>query len=89
MKEDGNEQRITLQCATNGEPDQCQVDGKNVRGSAHWQGEELVIEIWLQQGDKELYVHDCWSLSPDRQTLTMRHRNDALAGQIAVLRRIG
>ena len=86
-KQDGSEQRITFRCRTNGDPDQCRFNEEQVRGTAHWQGSELVIELWIAQGTRELYLCDCWSLSPDGQTLTMEHRNDALAGQMAVLRR--
>ena len=87
-REDGGEQRITFRCRTDGEPDQCRFNGEAVPGAARWQGEELVIELWMQQGEREFYLCDCWSLSPDGQTLTMEHRNDALAGQRCVLRRI-
>jgi len=87
-REDGSDERITFRCRTNGEPHQCRFNGNEVRGSAHWQGEQLVIEMWMQHGEREFYLWDCWSLSADGQTLTMEHRNDALAGQIAVLRRI-
>ena len=86
-KEDGSEEQVTFRCRTNGEPDQCRFNEKQVRGSAQWQGDELVIEIWIENGGREFYLCDCWSLSPDGQTLTMEHRNDALAGQVAVLRR--
>lgn len=86
-KQDGSQERITFRCLANGEPDQCRLNEKEVRGTAHWQGERLVIELWIQQGERELYLCDCWSVSPDGQTLTMEHRNDALAGQVAVLRR--
>lgn len=87
-KQDGSEERITFKCVTNGEPDRCRLNENAVRGSAHWNCEELIIEIWIQNGGQEFYLCDCWSLSPDGQTLTMEHRNDALAGQIAVLRRV-
>ncbi len=87
-KEDGREQRIVFRCRTNGEPGQCLLDGKEIRGSPRWRGDELVIEIWSQEGAHELYLCDCWSLSTDGQTLTMQHRNDALAGQVAVLHRM-
>ncbi len=50
--------------------------------------DELIIELWMQHGERELYLCDCRSLSPDGQMLTMEHRNDALAGQVAVLHRI-
>ena len=86
-KQDGSEQRMVFCCRTNGEPGHCRLDGQAVRGTARWQGEELVIEIWMPHGTQELYLCDCWSLSPDGQTLTMEHRQDALAGQVAVLRR--
>ncbi len=87
-KQDASEERITFRCRTNGEPDLCQLNGKEVRGKAHCEGEELVIELWIQQGTRELYLCDCWALSPDGQTLTMEHRNDALAGQVTVLHRM-
>ncbi len=87
-KEDGNEQRISFKCVTNGELDQCEFDGNKVQGAAHWQNQMLVIELWMQQGGEEFYLCDCWSLSPDGHTLTMEHRADALAGQVAVLHRI-
>lgn len=88
-KKDGSEQRVTFTCVTNGEPGECRFNGQEVRGSARWQGDELVIELWMPQGTTELYLCDYWSLSSDRQTLTMEHRNDALAGQVAILHRIG
>lgn len=87
-KDDGSEQRIVFECRTNGETDRCRLDGKEVRGQAQWRGEELVIELWMRHGDREIYLCDCWSLSPDRQTLTMEHRDDALAGQVTFLRRM-
>jgi hypothetical protein len=86
-KEDGSEQRITFRCQTTGEPDQCRFNEEAVRGTAQWQGEELVVELWIQQVGREFYLCDRWSLSPHGQTLTMEHRNDALSGQVAVLRR--
>ena len=87
-KEDGSEQHVTFKCVTNGEAGQCEFNGKSVRGMAHWEGEELVIELWVQNSGREFYLCDCWSLSADGQVLTMQHRNDALAGQVAVLRRV-
>ena len=63
-REDGGEQRVTFTCLTNGEPGQCRFNGQEVRGSAHWQEDELVIELWMQEGPGELYLCDCWSLSP-------------------------
>jgi hypothetical protein len=86
-REDGSEQRIVFECRTEGGPDQCRLDGREIRGKTGWQEDELVIELWIQHGTREIYLCDCWSLSPDRQTLTMERRNDALAGQVTVLHR--
>src|SRR5262249_34515754 len=38
MKDDGSEQRTTFRCQTNGEPDQCRLNDKKIRGTANWQG---------------------------------------------------
>jgi hypothetical protein len=42
----------------------------------------------MSLGGRELHFRDCWSLSPNGQILTMEHRDDDLAGQIAVLQRM-
>jgi hypothetical protein len=88
-KLDGSQQRLTFQCSTNGDPDKSRLNDNAIRGHAGWQGNELVIETWVQAGTAEMYFRDCWSISPDGQTLSMEHRNDALAGQITVLERAG
>lgn len=54
---------------------------------AQWRGLELVIESRLTMQGRDIRLADCWSLSPDGSTLTMEHRDDALAGQICVLER--
>jgi hypothetical protein len=87
-KLDGSEDRVVFKCRMNGERDQNLLNGKPVRGAARWEGEELVIESWLQLGAREMHFCDYWSLSPDRQTLTMEHRNDDLAGQLTILDRV-
>ena len=86
-KSDGSVESTYFQCRTTGEEGHCLLNGNLLRGVARWQGEELVIELWIQQGELEVYLCDCWSLSPDGQTLRMEHRNDALAGQVAILER--
>jgi hypothetical protein len=85
-KLDGSEDRAVFQCWINGE--QNKLNGRPVRGGARWEGEELVIESWMQLGTREMHFCDYWSLSPDRQTLIMEHRNDDLAGQLAILDRV-
>ena len=87
-KDDGREERVAFRCRTNGELGQCLLNGERVRGNARWQEDELVVELWVQHGTRELYLCDCWTLSPDAQTLCMEHRNDALAGQLTVLDRV-
>jgi hypothetical protein len=61
------------------------IGTETVRSRAHWEGPELVIESWLKSKDRELRLVDYWSISSDGKTLTMAHRDDALAGQISVL----
>ena len=86
---DGSEQRVVFTCRTNGEQRGNFLNGKDVRGSARWQGDELVVETWLQFGARTIHFRDCWSLSSDGQTLFMEHRDDDLAGQLTVLNRAG
>jgi hypothetical protein len=85
---DGNTERVVFKCWINGEPDRNSLNGRLVRGDARWEGEELVIESWIQLAAREMHFCDCWSLSSDGQTLTMEHRNDDLSGQLTVLHRV-
>jgi hypothetical protein len=87
-KLDGEEDRVSFKCCIDSE-DHCLLNGKPIRGSARWVGEELLIESWIQLGDREVHFCDFWSLSPDGQTLTMEHRDDHLAGQITIFDRVG
>lgn len=87
-KQDETEDRVAFECATNGEHGRSVLNGKPVRGSARWEGQELVIESWMQLGARQLHFCDFWSLSPDCQTLTMEHRNDDLAGQLTILSKV-
>ena len=88
-KLDGTEERVVFTCRTDGEQDRSFLNRKAVRGRARWEEGELVIETWLQLGARTMHFCDCWSLSPDGQTLTMEHRGDDLAGQLTVLKRAG
>lgn len=88
-KVDGSEDRVIFKYCIGGEQDRNLVNGRLVRGSARWEGDELTIESWMQFGAREMHFCDCWSLSPDKQTLIMEHRNDDLAGQITFLDRVG
>jgi hypothetical protein len=86
-KVDGTEERAIFKCWTNGEQGKNLLNGSAVRGNARWEGEELFIESRMQFGTREMHFCDCWSLSPDGQTLSMEHRRDDLAGQLTVLDR--
>jgi|ERR1700745_3999410 hypothetical protein len=88
-KIDGSEEKVIFKCWTNGQQDRSLLNGIAVRGSARWEGPELVIESWMRFGTREMYFCDCWSLSPDGQSLSMEHRKDDLAGQLTVFDRTG
>ena len=87
-RQDGNENRMTFHCSLNGEQNKSSLNGNPLRGSASWQANELLIESWLNAGERELHLRDFWSLSDDRKTLIMEHREDDLAGQRTVLERL-
>jgi hypothetical protein len=55
--------------------------------AASWHEAELVIETRVSAPNRQSYFRDHWSLSRDGQTLTMRHKDDDLHGQVAVLSR--
>lgn len=87
-KAEGSLEQGAFLYRTTGEPHQNLFYGRPMRNVAKWVGEELVIETRIEVDSREMYFCDCWSLSPDGQTLIMEHRNDALAGQRMVLTRI-
>lgn len=84
---DGSEDRVVFTCRINGESE-TSLNGRSVRSRVKWQGQELIIESWMHSGARDIYFCDCWSLSPDGQTLSMEHRNDVLAGQLTILKRV-
>jgi len=86
-KADGSTDRATFECRIGAEG-RLLVNGNQLRGAAKWVDGELVIESWVNIGERELCFFDCWSLSPDGERLIMEHRNDALAGQRVEWRRV-
>lgn len=58
-----------------------EVRGAPVSLRVRWNGPEMVIESSYGAS----VFRDYWSLSDDGQTLTMEHRDDAMAGQTTVL----
>jgi len=81
---DGVERRMTFAYETGAETTNS-LGGAPARTSARWEGEELVVESKVKTPCREVHFEDHWSVSDDGRTLTMAHRNDDLAGQIAVL----
>jgi hypothetical protein len=80
----GTEQQMTFRYETNAETTN-PVGEATARTHAWWEGTELVIESRMKTPGREFHFKDHWSLSDDGRTLTMAHRDDDLAGQIAVL----
>jgi hypothetical protein len=81
----GEEQRLEFRFTTDGAESVNSLGGTT---RAHWCGDELEIESAITLGGRDLNFRDYWSLSPNGQILTMEHRDDELAGQIAVLLRM-
>jgi hypothetical protein len=82
----GAEQRMTFRYETDAETTNS-VGEATARTHARWEGRELVIESRMKTPGREFHFKDHWSLADDGRTLTMAHRDDDLAGQIAVLER--
>jgi hypothetical protein len=55
---------------------------------SQWHESELVIETRIELAGGAADFRDHWPLSSDEQTLVMEHREDGLARQIRVLRRV-
>jgi len=87
FKHDGLEEHAVFTCSTDGAVGHSSLNGLTIRSKAGWAGHELVIESWMEIGDRELHFRDCWSLTENGRTLVMEHRDDALAGQVTVLNR--
>jgi hypothetical protein len=83
----GGIQRLKFEFLTSGEESVNGVGAGQMRTRASWEGEELLIESWLAVGKHTSHFRDYWLLSNAGDTLTMEHRDDDLAGQVAVLER--
>jgi hypothetical protein len=84
---DGKSDRVIFKCKLDRDSGPAFLNETPIRACARWERDELLIESVVRVGDREMHFRDFWSLSPDSQTLTMEHRNDALAGQLAVFER--
>jgi len=73
----GSEERIVFTCRTNGERNRNFLNGKAVRENARWEGDEPVVETWLQFGARAMHFCDRWfavSRSSDAIDKTSRRR---------------
>lgn len=64
------------------------VNGQQWRSRMQWVGTELLIESWVDIGERKAHFRDFWYLSNEAQTLTMEHRDDDLKGQLTILNRV-
>lgn len=85
---DGSVVQLVFRARTTGERVANTVSGSEWQTEAVWVGPELMIESWVKHPSRELHFRDYWSLSSDGRTLTMEHRDDDLAGQLTILRRV-
>jgi hypothetical protein len=83
----GARRQLKWEFVTSGEDSVNGVGAGQMRTRASWEGEELLIESWLAVGEHTSHFRDYRLLSNSGETMTMEHRNDDLAGQIAVLER--
>lgn len=83
----GEEERAIFSYRIDGETENL-IGGSSAVSRANWEGPELVIENRRTRAGSEFRFKDHWSLSEDGRTLTMTHRDGALAGQTTVLKRI-
>ena len=86
-RNDGIETCLAFRYDTTGLETTNPLAGETVRSRCRWVGAELLIESWMETKGRVLHFKDYWSVSPDRGTLTMTHRDDDLAGQISVLQK--
>jgi hypothetical protein len=84
---DGVEQEQTFTYETTGRESTITTGLGDGQSRGHWNGSELVIDSVLNTPNRTFRFSDHWSLSSDGQTLRMAHRDDDLAGQVAVLER--
>jgi hypothetical protein len=81
---DGSEQQQTFTYETDGRESRTKLTLGEGQSRAHWSGSELVVDSVLTTPNRIFHFSDHWSLSSDGQTLQMAHRDDDLAGQVAV-----
>lgn len=73
-----------LKYTTDGKECVNQVRGTDVKGSAHWDGDNLVIEGRRKFQDAEIVTTDRWDLSSDGRTLTVTTRARTPQGEFQI-----
>lgn len=61
-----------LKYTTDGKPCINKVTNGDSKGTAHWEGDALIIESSQQNGPQELKSREVWTLSADGRTLTIQ-----------------
>lgn len=82
---DRTEHRLIFGGPTTGEEVLNTVNGQLWRSQIRWIGTELLIESWVDLGQRKCHFRDFWFLSDNGQSLTMEHRDDDLGGQVTLL----
>jgi hypothetical protein len=74
-----------LKYTTDGKPSVNKMTNGEAKGTAHWEGEALIIESSQQNGAAEIKSRETWTLSPDGKTLTiLTHLTIPQQGEIDV-----
>ena len=82
---DGREQQQTFTFDIGGSESMFATPLGEGTSRARWNGSELIIDAILNTPSRVFRFRDHWTLSADRHTLQMAHRDDDLAGQMAIL----
>jgi hypothetical protein len=61
--------------------------GLQVRTNAHWESDQLLLEMHLAMGSCRRRLQASWQLSKDGRVLTMQQRNGESAVHVTVLQR--
>jgi len=69
---------------TDGKPCVNKVRGGEAKGTAHWEGDKLVIESAQEAQGATVKSREVWSLSPDGKTLTIDGHVTAPVGEFDV-----
>lgn len=84
----GTEHLLKFNGAATGREFFNEISGQQWRSRMQWVGTELLIESWVDTGERKSHFRDFWFLSNEAQTLIMEHRDDDLQGQFTVLERV-